>query len=179
MDSAVDIIDHKLDELRTELMLIISSSRDQKEISEKIYEVMSKYPQMQDIPNLIASLNSIISTDLKNVKDTLIKAIDTLIAIKKLSLKQQRNMETHLHTLQKDFELLKKDFNSFTETSGEHSNLETGIINILGSKIPLVHLVWAIISIFAVIFVSFAINPNAAKQTTEAIGVTIDKTKDK
>lgn len=182
-----DLIEQKLDELRTELMIIISSSRDQKEISDKIFEVMAKYPAMQEIPNLIASLNNIISTDLKNLKDTLIKTMDTLISIKKMAIKQQKVLEIALHDLQEDFQQFGKDFESLKKNLGitdefqvsnkdkQSSENLNGVVQIFGQKIPLFHLVISVILIVSMIFGMFVLNPTAAKQTTETLGVASDK----
>lgn len=96
-------IENKLDSLRTELMYIVSASRDSKELNEKIFQLSQKYKE-PEILELIMYVNSSISIDLKQMKESLVKAVDTIVTIKKEHIRQIKTIDSRLKFLEKEYE---------------------------------------------------------------------------
>jgi hypothetical protein len=151
-NSDLEEISEQLDTLRGELMMVISSSRDQRELTEKIFSLSKRYQDMPELMEFILYLNSILSTDIKAVKESLIKAIDSIIIIKKGYIKQLQDFDNRLSELEKN------------PPSNNKNTIKIGNVEINPWLLYL-----GIISIFLVLFLAFSINDKAAEKSVNTI----------
>lgn len=185
-------LESKLDTLRTELMYIISNTRDTKDINEKIFKLSTKYKE-PEILELIMFVNSSITIDVKQIKESLVRAIDSIIALKKEQLKfmlaidhRVKHLEHEFETnwkgfCAKDFELKEDDtqhlyIQSINEQSVNKEPLDE--VNILGmditiGKLKILGYIWiSLIITIAFIFFMFTYNKEAAQTTLGMVGTT-------
>lgn len=146
---SIDAIEEKLDSLRGELLHIISISRDSKELNEKLLSVSQKNINSPEILELIMYLNSSVNLDMKSMKESLIKAIDTIVIIKKNYLKKIKNLENRVSILEKE--------------------QETNNVTVLGYTFKPTQLIFIIMLSILILFTMFSVNEQAAKNTVEAI----------
>jgi hypothetical protein len=151
-NSDLEEISEQLDTLRGELMMVISSSRDQRELTEKIFSLSKRYQDMPELMEFILYLNSILSTDIKAVKESLIKAIDSIIIIKKGYLKHLQDFDNRLSELEKN------------PPSYKENTIRIGSLEINPWILYL-----GIVSIFLTLFLAFSINDKAAEKSVNAI----------
>jgi hypothetical protein len=151
-NSDLEEISEQLDTLRGELMMVISSSRDQRELTEKIFSLSKRYQDMPELMEFILYLNSILSTDIKAVKESLIKAIDSIIIIKKGYLKHLQDFDNRLSELEKN------------PPSYKENTIKIGSLEINPWVLYL-----SVISIFLVLFLAFSINDKAAEKSVNAM----------
>jgi hypothetical protein len=151
-NSDLEEISEQLDTLRGELMMVISSSRDQRELTEKIFSLSKRYQDMPELMEFILYLNSILSTDIKAVKESLIKAIDSIIIIKKGYLKHLQDFDNRLSELEKN------------PPSYKENTIKIGSLEINPWVLYL-----SVISIFLVLFLAFSINDKAAEKSVNTM----------
>jgi hypothetical protein len=152
-NSDLEEISEQLDTLRGELMMVISSSRDQRELTEKIFSLSKRYQDMPELMEFILYLNSILSTDIKAVKESLIKAIDSIIIIKKGYLKHLQDFDNRLSELEEK-----------QPSSNNDNTIKIGSLEINPWILYL-----GILSIFLTLFLAFSINDKAAEKSVNAI----------
>jgi hypothetical protein len=133
-------------------MMVISSSRDQRELTEKIFSLSKRYQDMPELMEFILYLNSILSTDIKAVKESLIKAIDSIIIIKKGYLKHLQDFDNRLSELEKN------------PPSYKENTIKIGSLEINPWVLYL-----SVISIFLVLFLAFSINDKAAEKSVNTM----------
>jgi hypothetical protein len=168
-----------LDNLKTELMLVITQSRSEREISEKILSISMKYRDIPEVFELIMFLNGILSLDIKSMKESIIKSIDTLITIKKASIKRMIDLdhrvakiEETIHKLGEQYENhIKEDDNDDYEKEDKEEN----VIEIFGAKINILKIAVIVLSAFIVLFIAYSINEKAATKAVSTISTTTEK----
>jgi hypothetical protein len=168
-----------LDNLKTELMLVITQSRSEREISEKILNISMKYRDIPEVFELIMFLNGILSLDIKSMKESIIKSIDTLIMIKKASIKRMIDLDHRVAKIEETIEELNEQYENHIKEDDndddEKEYKEENVIEIFGAKINILKIAVIILSAFIVLFIAYSINEKAATKAVSAISTTTEK----
>ena len=187
-------IENKLDSLRTDLMYIVSASRDSTELNDKIFQLSQKYRE-PEILELIMFVNSSMSIDLKQLKESLVKAVDTVITIKKEHIRQIKTIDLRLKFLESEYnEHWKGNYPNGTKCDLKHvedkkNPISADTLNILGmdinsAKLKILGFIWAgLLFTFGFAYLLVASNKQAAidtinivKQSKEVIYQDVNKT---
>lgn len=95
-----EAMETRLEELRAELLFIISDARDQQELTDKIFQVSRKYNESSEILELIMYLNSVTAIDIKSLKEGLAKIINSIILVKKSYLRKLISIDIRVQKLE-------------------------------------------------------------------------------
>jgi hypothetical protein len=176
LDSLLD----SLDNLKTELMLVITQSRSEREISEKILNISMKYRDIPEVFELIMFLNGILSLDIKSMKESIIKSIDTLIMIKKASIKRMIDLDHRVLKIEETIQDLNEQYENHIkededDEKDEKEDSEENVIKIFGAKINILKVAVIVLSAFIILFIAYSINEKAASKAVSAISTTTEK----
>jgi hypothetical protein len=168
-----------LDNLKTELMLVITQSRSEREISEKILSISMKYRDIPEVFELIMFLNGILSLDIKSMKESIIKSIDTLITIKKASIKRMIDLDHRVMKIEETIQELNEQYENHIkeddDDDDEKEDSEENVIKIFGAKINILKIAVIVLSAFIVLFIAYSINEKAATKAVSTISTTTEK----
>jgi hypothetical protein len=95
-----EVMETRLEELRAELLSIISDARDQQELTDKIFQVSRRYNESSEILELIIYLNSVTAIDIKSLKEGLVRVINSIILIKKSYLRKLISIDIRVQKLE-------------------------------------------------------------------------------
>jgi hypothetical protein len=168
-----------LDNLKTELMLVITQSRSEREISEKILSISMKYRDIPEVFELIMFLNGILSLDIKSMKESIIKSIDTLITIKKASIKRMIDLDHRVMKIEETIQELNEQYENHIkeddDDDDEKEDSEENVIKIFGAKINILKIAVIVLSAFIILFIAYSINEKAATKAVSTISTTTEK----
>ena len=161
----LESIEIKLDSLRTELMFIVAASRDSKELNEKIIQLSQKYKE-PEILELIMYVNSSITIDLKQLKESLVKAVDTMITLKKEHIKQIKNIERRLTNIE-------QKLHTTSDKKPDTDAVKFMGIDVNSTKLKLLGILWGgLLFTITFIYVLVLINKEAATTTANIVKTT-------
>jgi protein-tyrosine-phosphatase len=174
-------IESKLDSLRTDLMYIVAASRDTQELNEKIIQLSQKYKE-PEILELIMYVNSSITIDLKQLKESLVKAVDTVITLKKEHIRQIKTIESRLRFLEVEYETYWKgnyptgtkceihDEKKQNKPSTPNDELSILGFSLNSAKLKILGVIWAFtMASIVILYTMVAVNKEAVYDTVDIV----------
>jgi hypothetical protein len=138
-----------------------------------------KYRDIPEVFELIMFLNGILSLDIKSMKESIIKSIDTLITIKKASIKRMIDLDHRVMKIEETIQELNEQYENHIkeddDDDDEKEDSEENVIKIFGAKINILKIAVIVLSAFIVLFIAYSINEKAATKAVSTISTTTEK----